>query len=70
MVRTLIYAVSGNSVLTPETAGVFFCACGIYPAVGLVLSWPAINVGGQTKRAVANALQISIGNLGAVSFTT
>jgi len=46
--------------------GTFFAAAGIYPATGLVLSWPAVNVGGQTKRAVANALQISIGNLGAV----
>lgn len=47
-------------------AGTFFAAGGIYPAVALVLSWPAINVSGQTKRAVANALQISVGNLGAV----
>lgn len=46
--------------------GTFFAAAGIYPATGLVLSWPAVNVGGQTKRAVANALQISVGNCGAV----
>ncbi|KAI1762670.1 MFS general substrate transporter [Hypoxylon sp. FL1150] len=46
--------------------GVFFAAGGIYPATALVLSWPAINVSGQTKRAIANAMQISIGNLGAV----
>ena len=46
--------------------GTFFAAAGIYPTVGLVLSWPAVNVGGQTKRAVANGLQISIGNCGAV----
>ena len=46
--------------------GTFFAAGGIFPAVSLVLSWPAINVSGQTKRAVANAMQISIGNLGAV----
>lgn len=46
--------------------GVFFAAAGIYPAVGMGLSWPAINVSGQTKRATANALQITIGNLGAV----
>ncbi|KAK8080818.1 hypothetical protein PG997_008636 [Apiospora hydei] len=57
--------------VAPTTAGVsylgtFFAAGGIYPAVALVLSWPAINVSGQTKRAVANAMQISIGNLGAV----
>ncbi|KAL5116387.1 hypothetical protein ACEQ8H_005735 [Pleosporales sp. CAS-2024a] len=46
--------------------GTFFAAVGIYPSVALVLCWPAINVSGQTKRATANALQISIGNLGAV----
>ncbi|KAI1254258.1 hypothetical protein MGN70_004655 [Eutypa lata] len=46
--------------------GTFFAAGGIYPATALVLSWPAINVSGQTKRAVANAMQISVGNLGAV----
>lgn len=47
-------------------AGTFFAAGGIYPATALVLSWPAINVSGQTKRAVANAMQISIGNCGAI----
>lgn len=46
--------------------GTFFAAGGIYPATALALSWPAINVSGQTKRAVANAMQISVGNLGAV----
>jgi hypothetical protein len=46
--------------------GTFFAAAGIYPAVAIVLSWPANNVSGQTKRAIANALQISIGNCGAV----
>ena len=47
-------------------AGTFLAAAGIYPAVALTLSWPAMNVSGQTKRATANALQITIGNLGAV----
>lgn len=46
--------------------GTFFAAAGIYPATALTLSWPAMNVAGQTKRATATALQISIGNLGAV----
>lgn len=46
--------------------GTFLAAIGIYPSVALVLSWPAINVSGQTKRATANAMQISIGNCGAV----
>lgn len=49
--------------------GTFFAAMGIYPSVALVLSWPAVNVSGQTKRATANAMQISIGNLGAVMGT-
>lgn len=46
--------------------GIIFAAGGIYPATAIVLSWPANNVSGQTKRATANAMQISIGNLGAV----
>jgi len=47
-------------------AGTFFAAAGIYPSTALSLAWPANNVSGQTKRAVASAMQISIGNLGAV----
>ncbi|KAI9744650.1 MAG: hypothetical protein M1818_002179 [Claussenomyces sp. TS43310] len=46
--------------------GTILAAGGIYPATAIVLSWPANNVSGQTKRATANAMQISIGNLGAV----
>lgn len=46
--------------------GTILAAAGIYPATAIVLSWPANNVSGQTKRATANAMQISIGNLGAV----
>lgn len=46
--------------------GTILAAAGIYPAVAIVLSWPANNVSGQTKRCIANALQISIGNLGAI----
>lgn len=46
--------------------GTFFAAAGIYPSVAMTLSWPAINVSGQTKRATAGALQITIGNIGAI----
>ncbi|KAI1783667.1 MFS general substrate transporter [Ganoderma leucocontextum] len=46
--------------------GTFLAAAGIYPATALALSWPADNVGGQTRRATVNAMQISVGNLGAV----
>ncbi|KAI1847859.1 hypothetical protein JX265_013901 [Neoarthrinium moseri] len=71
-----LFAAIGYAILLGNTdpvarpgvsyVGVFFAAGGIYPAVALVLSWPAINVSGQTKRATANAMQISIGNCGAV----
>jgi Na+/melibiose symporter-like transporter len=46
--------------------GTILAAAGIYPSVALSLAWPAANVSGQTKRAVACAMQITIGNLGAV----
>lgn len=51
---------------TDPVIGTFFAAAGIYPATALALAWPAMNVAGQTKRATACALQISVGNLGAV----
>ncbi|KAI0394163.1 major facilitator superfamily domain-containing protein [Xylariaceae sp. FL0594] len=71
-----VFAAIGYAILLGNTdpvarpgvsyAAVFFAAGGIYPAVALVLSWPTINVSGQTKRATATAMQISIGNVGAV----
>jgi hypothetical protein len=33
----------------------------------LVTSWPGENVSGQTKRAVAVAMQITIGDIGAIA---
>ena len=47
-------------------AGTIVVAAGIFPAIAVVLSWPAGNVSGQTKRATAQAMQVSIGNFGAV----
>jgi len=76
IIGSAFFAVIGYIILLANTdpiarpgvsyAGTFFAAGGIFPATALSLSWPAINVSGQTKRAVANAMQISIGNLGAV----
>ena len=76
IVGSALFAIVGYAILLSNKdplhrpgvsyAGTFFAAGGIFPAVALSLSWPAINVSGQTKRAVANAMQISIGNLGAV----
>ena len=64
----IILLANKNPTKHPGTsyAGAFLAAAGIYPSVALSLSYPAVNVSGQTKRAVANAMQISIGNLGAV----
>jgi hypothetical protein len=47
-------------------AGTILAASGIYPSTAIVLSWAAANVSGQTKRATATAMTITIGNLGAV----
>lgn len=55
-----------NTKIGVSYFGTILAAAGIYPATAIVLSWPANNVSGQTKRATANAMQISIGNLGAV----
>ncbi|KAL8677367.1 MAG: hypothetical protein Q9186_006202 [Xanthomendoza sp. 1 TL-2023] len=72
IMATSSLAVVGYIVLLTNTkpsvayGGTILAAAGIYPSVAIVLSWPANNVSGQTKRATANALQISIGNLGAV----
>jgi Major Facilitator Superfamily len=46
--------------------GTILAAAGIYPSTAIVLSWPAANVSGQSKRATATAMTITIGNLGAV----
>ena len=50
-------------------AGTVVAVTGIFPAGAIVLSWPANNVSGQTKRATAHAMQISIANLGATMGT-
>jgi hypothetical protein len=49
--------------------GLFLIIAGIYSANALVLSWPSENISSQTKRATALGMQISIGNLGAITST-
>ncbi|CUM64871.1 uncharacterized protein PRCAT00002486001 [Priceomyces carsonii] len=44
----------------------FFATCGMMTASALMFTWVATNVSGQTKRAVATAIQISFGDIGAV----
>ncbi|KZV74541.1 MFS general substrate transporter [Peniophora sp. CONT] len=51
----------------PQYVGVLLASLGVYTGNALLLSWPSENVSGQTKRAVAVAMQITIGDLGAVT---
>lgn len=46
--------------------GTFFVCAGIFPAAALIFTWVASNISGQTKRCVAAAIQISIGDIGAI----
>ncbi|KZT56372.1 MFS general substrate transporter [Calocera cornea HHB12733] len=55
-----------TSTAGPQYLGVHLSTAGVYTGNALLLSWPAENVSSQTKRAVAVALQISIGDLGAI----
>jgi hypothetical protein len=66
MIGYIILLTAPSSKPGVSYVGTIFAAAGIYPATGIALAWPANNVSGQTKRATANAMQISIGNLGAV----
>ncbi|KAJ7935667.1 major facilitator superfamily domain-containing protein [Mycena leptocephala] len=50
-----------------QYVGVHFAAAGVYTGNALLLSWPGENVSAQTKRAVAVALQITIGDIGAIA---
>ncbi|EAU85992.2 hypothetical protein CC1G_03015 [Coprinopsis cinerea okayama7 len=59
-------------LLTTKTAGaqyvgVHFAAAGVYTGNALLLSWPGENVSAQTKRAIAVAMQITIGDIGAIA---
>lgn len=66
-------AIIGYIVLLTATkpgaqyVGVHLAATGVYTGNALVLSWPGENVAGQTKRAVAVAMQITFGDIGAIA---
>lgn len=47
--------------------GIHLATAGVYTGNSLLLSWPSENVSGQTKRAVAVALQITIGDIAAIA---
>ncbi|KAF8123080.1 major facilitator superfamily domain-containing protein [Mycena galopus ATCC 62051] len=50
-----------------QYVGVHLAAAGVYTGNALLLSWPGENVSGQTKRAIAVAMQITIGDVGAIA---
>jgi len=50
-----------------QYVGVHLANAGVYTGNALLLSWPGENVSAQTKRAVAVAMQITIGDIGAIA---
>lgn len=52
----------------PEVSygGTILATSGAYCSAAMIAGWPANNVSGQTKRAIASAVQISIGNMGGI----
>jgi len=73
IIGSALVAILGYIVLlttkTPgaQYLGVHFAALGVYTGNALLLSWPSENISGQTKRAVGVAMQITIGDLGAIT---
>jgi len=73
IIAAAVVAIIGYIVLiSTKTAGrqyfgVHLAAAGVYTGNALLLSWPGENVSGQTKRAVAVAMQITIGDIGAIA---
>ncbi|KAF8555229.1 MFS general substrate transporter [Imleria badia] len=68
-----VVAIIGYIILISSTNplvqyfSVHVVAAGVYTGNSLLLSWPGENVSGQTKRAVAVATQIMIGDIGAIA---
>ena len=60
-----IVLITGNRPVV-SYGGAVMAVSGAFSAAAIIASWPANNVSGQTKRAIANAMQLSIGNFGAI----
>ncbi|KDQ62291.1 hypothetical protein JAAARDRAFT_454866 [Jaapia argillacea MUCL 33604] len=73
IIAAAIVAIIGYIVLIttkspgPQYVGVHLAAAGVYTGNALLLSWPSENISGQTKRAVGVAMQITIGDIGAIA---
>ncbi|CAO1620824.1 unnamed protein product [Jaminaea pallidilutea] len=72
IIGSALVAIVGYIVLlTSPTIGgkyvsTFLIVGGIYSGNGILLAWPSENVAGATKRNTALAMQISLGNIGAI----
>ncbi|PWN49580.1 MFS general substrate transporter [Violaceomyces palustris] len=70
LVAILGYIVQMTSpTLGGKYVSVFIVASGVYSGNALLLSLPSENISGQTKRATALAMQIAIGDVGAIAGT-
>ncbi|KAF9085591.1 hypothetical protein BGX23_009538 [Mortierella sp. AD031] len=66
MVGFGLLVLTRNSSPGPRYVSLVVCTSGIYGYVPVMLSWPGVNIGGHTKKGVAIALIISLGQLGSV----
>lgn len=55
-----------HSAVGARYVSLMICTSGTYGYVPVMLSWSGVNIGGHTKRGVAIALIISIGQIGSV----
>jgi len=60
----LLLILTRNSSTAARYISLMICTSGIYSFVPIMLSWPAVNIGGHTKRGVAIALIISVSQIG------
>ncbi|KAF9377253.1 hypothetical protein CPB97_010313 [Podila verticillata] len=51
---------------TAKYVSLVVCAAGVYSYIPIQLSWPSSNIGGQTKKGVAIAFVMSIGQIGSI----
>ncbi|KAF8600293.1 MFS general substrate transporter [Ceratobasidium sp. AG-I] len=67
IIGIIVKLIGATCIAGRQYVGVHLACAGVYTGNALLLSWPGENVASQTKRAVAVAMQISIGDLGAIA---
>ncbi|KAF8978406.1 hypothetical protein BGZ52_006084 [Haplosporangium bisporale] len=58
--------ITRDSSTAAKYVSLIVCAAGVYSYIPIQLSWPSSNVGGQTKKGVAIAFVMSIGQIGSI----